>query len=286
MIKLNGEEFELNRFLDGTLNIKCDPKLLRENKPIIITWIYENDSEFMAVAFLRKYYERNDNVILFLPYIPNARMDRIKEDNDVFTLKYFAEMINSLNFTSVYVVDPHSDVSTALINNCMIISVDNIFDVVVQMIIDAEKINDVNNFPIVFYPDFGAMRKYCKTDKDLLPYAYGNKNRDWETGKITNYSIVGINSEIIKNRPVIIRDDILSEGTTVCNAVRKLKKLGASNIYLFVTHLENNSKLMYKLKKDLFEFSLITHIFTTDSIYAHESDNKVTVFNLGLKTNE
>lgn len=53
-----------------------------------------------------------------LPYIPNARMDRVKNNDEVFTLRYFCEFINGLNFSGVYVLDAHSDVSTALLNNC------------------------------------------------------------------------------------------------------------------------------------------------------------------------
>ena len=59
-------------------------------------------------------------VSLFMPYIPNARMDRVKVDEDTFTLKYFAEIINSLSFTSVSVLDPHSSVSEALIERIRI----------------------------------------------------------------------------------------------------------------------------------------------------------------------
>ena len=46
-----------------------------------------------------------------MPYIPNARKDRAHREKDVFTLKYFANIINSLNFDNVYVLNPHSNVS-------------------------------------------------------------------------------------------------------------------------------------------------------------------------------
>lgn len=44
-------------------------------------------------------------------------MDRVKNPDEVFTLKYFCEFINDLKFDVVYVNDPHSDVSMALLNN-------------------------------------------------------------------------------------------------------------------------------------------------------------------------
>ena len=57
---------------------------------------------------------------LVLPFVPNARMDRTHSSKEVFTLKYFAEVINSLEFASVTVLDPHSVVSEALIDRVVI----------------------------------------------------------------------------------------------------------------------------------------------------------------------
>lgn len=47
-------------------------------------------------------------------------MDRVKNKDEVFTLKYFCEFINSLEFDEVTVVDPHSSVSRALLNNLIV----------------------------------------------------------------------------------------------------------------------------------------------------------------------
>ncbi len=65
-----------------------------------------------AILFLTKHLKNlGYNVSLDMPYIPNARQDRVKGENDVFTLKYFAEFINSLDFDRVFVLDPRSNVS-------------------------------------------------------------------------------------------------------------------------------------------------------------------------------
>ena len=47
-------------------------------------------------------------------------MDRVKTESDVFTLKYFAKFINSMNFDAVSVLDPHSYVSEALIDRILV----------------------------------------------------------------------------------------------------------------------------------------------------------------------
>ena len=89
MIRVNGKEVEVKRFPDGTANVKGDVSL--QGETVVITWNYEDDAEFVAVSFLTKFYQAHGmNVSLFLPYVPNARMDRIEEPNDIFAMKYFA----------------------------------------------------------------------------------------------------------------------------------------------------------------------------------------------------
>jgi ribose-phosphate pyrophosphokinase len=87
---------------------------------IKVEWIYENDAELFALICVKKHLDRhftNPHVVLIMPYIPHARMDRVKSDEDVFTLKYFCEVINSLKFDIVWVRDAHSNVSLALLDN-------------------------------------------------------------------------------------------------------------------------------------------------------------------------
>ena len=85
-------EIEQGSFPDGTLHINLPDKQIYGVK-----WNYESDAELFTLICIAKHY--NDPTMeLYLPYIPHARMDRVKSNEDVFTLKYFCEVINSLNF--------------------------------------------------------------------------------------------------------------------------------------------------------------------------------------------
>lgn len=289
MIRVNGKEVEVKRFPDGTANVKGDVSL--QGETVVITWNYEDDAEFVAVSFLTKFYQAHGmNVSLFLPYVPNARMDRIEEPNDIFAMKYFAEMINSLNFDRVFVVDPHSSVVAATIKNCNVINT-NIF---VSNVLDMLIHDGIT--PIMFFPDEGAMKRYSKGIK--IPYAFGVKRRDWKTGQIFGLDVMGIKPEEIKGKDVLIRDDICSKGGTFYYAAKKLKEMGARNIYLFVSHCEKsiydgqfgddkmNLLTVDYEKKSIFGTTqyrkLIDHVFTTDSIYPFKSDENVTVFAMNV----
>ena len=184
-----------------------------------------------------------------MPYIPHARMDRVKADEDVFTLKYFAEVINSLHFSIVWVRDAHSNVSLALI--------DNVCDTGVKAYI--RKATELSGANAMFYPDEGAMKRYSSESE--LPYAFGMKKRDWKTGKIEGLDI--INADNIVGKDVLIVDDICSRGGTFYHSAKALKAAGAKSVSLYVTHCEETITLGELAASD----GLVDHVYTTRSIF-------------------
>lgn len=264
MIKVNDEIINIDSFPDGTILMKYsdDGTLYRAE----VEWRYENDREFLALAYLVKHLRHlGFGVInLYMPYIPNARQDRVKGSEDVFTLKYFAELLNSLNLDSVEVLDPHSSVSEALIDNLIVQTPRGYINQVVDKLVPY----DGAIAPLMFYPDEGAMKRYSSMVD--LPYTFGIKKRDWKTGKIEGLHIAG-NVEEIAGRDILIVDDICSRGGTFYHSAKKLKELGANDIYLYVSHCENTI-----LEGELLKEDLIKKVYTTDSIFT-KSHEKIEV---------
>lgn len=117
MIFVNGKEISFTSFPDGTTSFRFDAGRAMTYD---IEWLYDGDHECILVWYLvnhiRSNRDRSVEINLSMPYIPNARMDRVKSRDEVFTLKWFSDFINALEFNSVLVRDPHSSVSEALIN--------------------------------------------------------------------------------------------------------------------------------------------------------------------------
>lgn len=267
MIKINGEVVNTKKFPDGTLLLKEDVSYDFKNyREATITWLFEDNEELVTLIYIVKHLNSYGitNLYLNMPYIPNSRQDRVKTTEDVFTLKYFAEVINWLNFDSVTVLDPHSSVSEALIDRVLI----KYPDKYVWKAIESEYIGGTNNLTM-FYPDEGAMKRYS-TMFDL-PYAFGIKKRDWETGEIKGLDVSGM-TDLIKGRKILIVDDISSRGGTFYHSSKKLKELGAKEIYLYVSHCENTI-----LEGEVLSSGLIDRVFTTNSIFTKEHE-KVEVF--------
>lgn len=132
MVKVNNETVQVGLNCDGSLKLNGNPKL--NNGTVLIDWRYKDDSELTAVAFLAKYYQARNNVVdLFIPYVPYANIKFNRNPEEIFCIKYFAAMINSLGFRNVYTIEPN-DIVLATVNN--IIVADGFFNKCVECIKD------------------------------------------------------------------------------------------------------------------------------------------------------
>lgn len=249
MIKINDEIFDNKRFPDGTLLAN----LSKQHGCVDITWKYESDNEVFALMCITKHLKQYcEHIKLYLPYFPNARMDRVKKEEEVFTLKWFCDFINSLEFDSVTMLDVHSSKTIEMLNSFIInIEPTDIINNVIE---------DIKEDVVVYYPDKGSRDRYGeKVNKE---HCYGEKIREWETGEILGLNIVTNNVDI-KNKNILFIDDICSYGGTAYHSILKLRELGVNKIYLYFTHCENSI-----LKGKLLDpnFNQIEKIYTTNSL--------------------
>lgn len=315
MISVNGLELRIERFPDGTprINLNVDDIPDFENGGIFymhVKWKYESDAELMYLIMLKKHLDANLTDITYLltmDYLPNARMDRVHNEDEVFTLKYFCDVINSLNFSRVWVLDAHSNVSVALLNNCINkspkqyiqMAIDNIKNengkmVEIPTVLDNTEIcdDDVENNIIepsepakelvfddvdliLYFPDAGAAKRYSSMFPEYK-YCYGEKIRDWDTGKILGLEI-RTNGVSLDDRIVLIIDDICSYGGSIYYSANEIASYSPKKIYAYVTHCEDSVLDTEKgtLIKDL-ENNTVERLFTTDSLYTGKHE-KITV---------
>ena len=275
MIFVNNKQVPLGKFPDNTLMLKELNKYFGFGELVEITWHYENDAELFALICIRKYADQfyPKYVELYMPYCPHARQDRVKNNGDVFTLKYFADVINSLNFSRVVVFDAHSNVSLALIDRVRNTNPAPFIEKAIlnigQTITTKENEGSTSSL-IAFYPDEGAMKRY--SDDTKLPYAFGIKKRDWATGKIEGLTIQ--NQELVNGKDVLIIDDICSRGGTFYHTAKALKAAGAARIFLYVSHLER-TVLDGDLYSEMIQNGLIEGIYTANPLFDLEGNDYI-----------
>lgn len=261
MIFINDKLLEQEKFGDGTL--KCNVSFLNYSRYIhyTITWCYDSDAEIFAlwsfVHQVRDIPNKHISLDLVMPYIPHARQDRNVSER-LFTLKYFAQIINELNFDGVRVLDPHSDVSIALLNNVEVIPGQQV-KIWLNEYLNSLPEEKRPNIDTIMYPDNGAAKKYGATQLDIV----GNKHRD-NSGRISSYELLNF-TKGTKN--VLIVDDICSYGGTFVAAAKALRKQGVEQVNLLVSHCESNI-----FKGEVFDY--IDNVYTTDSILDLSKDNE------------
>ena len=62
----------------------------------------------------------------------------------------------------------------------------------------------------------------------------------------------------VKGKTCIIVDDIIDSGGTIVNAVEALKKAGANDVYVFITHAVLSGDAAEKIKKSKIKKLIIT----------------------------
>jgi ribose-phosphate pyrophosphokinase len=227
--KVERLEIKFIKFSDGA-EICEIPQLKTTNIKIVLN-VENCNQDIIRLMLVKDALDnlRVKDVVLSLPYIPNARADRRFSNNQSHSLKVFCNIINSLGFKSVIVSDPHSDVSTALLDNVVVNDQANCF-LILKPIIDR-----VATDYLICSPDLGATKKTFDLvmrlgDKELIQAI---KIRDTTTGDIIKCDV---QCDSLNGQDVVIVDDIADGGASFIYLSEKLRKKGAGKIILFVTH--------------------------------------------------
>jgi ribose-phosphate pyrophosphokinase len=268
MIQVNGTELKLGTFPNGETLVDGDELLKVMKQENVIIWKYENDGDLIKLMFVKQYIEQHQaTAALIIAYMPYSRMDRI-EGTSAFTLKYTANFINSLQFSKVTVIEPHSDVTLALLDRS-----EALYPTIrlIDQVAEAAGLNW--NHDVLFFPDAGAQKRYSKLKGDYKQLV-GFKQRDFATGRIQSLELVGQ----VPTTPfkALIVDDLCSYGGTFLLSAEKLKQAGASHVYLLVAHCE---KSIYKGK--LLDSGLVDRVFTTDTMLDEAGHDNIHIFELG-----
>jgi ribose-phosphate pyrophosphokinase len=209
---------------------------------------------------------------VFISYFLGARSDRrfIYSGNEVDTnyLKnVICPIINLQNYSSVFVLDPHSNVLEACLNNFC--KTDNSTYVGAALFDIAE--NATKGIALVA-PDAGAEKKVTEYAKEFhTSLITASKVRDLETGNIVSTTLHNFSNDIEK---FVIVDDICDGGRTFIELAKAIiaQCTEMPEIYLIVTHgiFSNGFEELSKYFKG---------IYTTDSFYQSnkEIDEKYNV---------
>ncbi len=257
--------FEVSRYPDGQQNITIDCK---QNVSINNWWSWIesvrkrpwqiksrfNNFKDLELIICATKALRNlgvKEIHLYVPYLLGSRSDRsFEEGSTSYLVQIVAPILNSLNFESVIVLDVHSDVAAACINNLKVISNTELVRFAIRDIYRPLTENSTRDSEEYLWisPDAGAAKKIYKLAENINfrgDIITCSKSRD-KDGKLTNTNVPLVSSHENYLKDKIIIDDICDGGATFINIAKKIKEqhnyiskncnVKPGKIYLIVTH--------------------------------------------------
>jgi ribose-phosphate pyrophosphokinase len=228
-------EYKVSKFPDGqqTLDIVNATTAGLLDKVVMIKSRLNNfkDLELIICANQALQNLAVSRVHLYVPYFTGSRSDRRFVDGGINYLKQvICPIINSQNFASVTVLDPHSDVLEACLKNFN--KVDNIKLVDYAL----ETLNGRSVETLIVSPDAGALKKIYDVAKqfNITNVVTASKVRNIQTGDIVSTELPGMFLSDIEH--ILIIDDICDGGRTFIELANEIKKQTNTPIYLIVTH--------------------------------------------------
>jgi ribose-phosphate pyrophosphokinase len=244
-----GEEYKQFQFGAGESHVQIVAKTTRR---VEIMFRYTGDQSIIQLLLLNDALKRQgaEVIDLYIPYFPGARQDRVCNRGEALSVKVYADLINQQNFNQVFIFDPHSDVTAALLNKVQVIKNHQLIK---------EVISEMGEEVILISPDAGSNKKIFELSVQLggLEVIRADKVRDVSNGQIIDTEVY---CDDLAGKTCVIIDDICAGGRTFMELAKKLTAKNCGKIYLIVSHYEDVAK-----EADL-RSSGIDAVFSTNSL--------------------
>ncbi|MEN4921644.1 ribose-phosphate diphosphokinase [Achromobacter spanius] len=166
-------------------------------------------------------------VHLDMPYVPYARQDRVCNPGEALGAAVFCKLINDQQYATVTIVEPHSDVTPALLQRVRVVDAAAFLQKALAAPMFARGVT-------LMAPDAGARKRVQALARKLgvSDVRYAEKVRDPQTGRITETRV----PDDIPAQPVLVVDDICDGGRTFLELAAALRDKTTQPLCLYVTH--------------------------------------------------
>ena len=252
-IKANFVKSEIRVFADGESKITLIGKLSKK-KSIVVQSIYPpvDTNLVQALSLITKAKENSSEVTAVIPYMGYARQDREFLPGEIVTMNVLGKLFKSAGASKIIIVDIHSLIGLKYFT----IKTKNV--TAVPDLAEYFKKLSLKN-PLVVSPDQGGLERAKEFAKEFnSDYIALEKTRDRKTGKV---KIKTKKLAEVKNRDLILVDDMISTGGSIIKATQFLKKQKCKRIYVACTHALLMNDAENKIKK-----AGVTSIISTNTI--------------------
>jgi len=198
------------------------------------------DSNLLELlSIVSKVQKFSSKVYAVIPYMGYARQDREFLGGEIVTIGVVGKLLKAAGVKKVLTVDIHSKIALKELK----ISSENVsaMDVLVKHF---KKLKMKE--PLVVSPDMGGQER-AKKFANLLKtdFIALKKHRDRKTGKVNILS----DRVNVKNRDLVLVDDMISTGGSIVKATQFLKKQKCRRVFVACTHALLVNDAAKKIKK-------------------------------------
>lgn len=243
---------EVGTFSDGEITVKIEQSV-RGNDVFVIqsTCAPVNDNLLellIMIDALKRASAARINAVI--PYYGYARQDRKARARDPITAKLVADLITAAGADRVLTMDLHA----AQIQGFFDMPVDHLLGVpILAEYFAKENIEDL----VVVSPDLGSVTRTRSFAERLhAPMAIIDKRRP----KANVSEVMNVIGDI-KDKNVILIDDIIDTAGTITNGANALKEMGAKEVYAACTHSVLSGPAIERINQ-----SVIKKLVTTNTI--------------------
>lgn len=258
----------VSRFSEGEIGVKIDENVRGKDVFCIQPTCPPSNDNLMELLILIDALKRasSGRITAVIPYYGYARQDRKDQPRVPITARLVADLISVAGANRVLTMDLHAGQIQGFFN----IPVDNLFAVGVFVeYFSRLKLKD----PVVVSPDVGGIkmaRAYAKRFSAGL--AIVDKRRVSPEATEAMH-ILGE----VKNRDVIIVDDLIATGGSLVEAVTVLGQVGAKDIYAAITHGVLSGPAISRLDNCPIKKLVITDTIPLDD---HKKHPKITILSV------
>ena len=243
----------IKKFSDGEIYIEINENIRGNSIYIIQSVSSPANDNLMELLLCIDALKRSSakNITAVIPYFGYARQDRKVVPRTSISAKLVSNLITKAGADRIVTVDLHA----GQIQGFFDIPVDNLFATPIFSRHIKRKIKKTNLICVA--PDVGGVERARALGRKLdVGLAIIDKRRP-APGKSQVVNVVGN----VKGKTCIIVDDIIDSGGTIVNAADALKKRGAKEVHVYVTHGVLSGEAVEKIKK-----SKIKNLVVTDTI--------------------
>lgn len=205
-------------------------------------------------------------VIAVIPYYGYARQDRKDKPRVPITSKLIADVLSAAGVDRLVTMDLHADQIQAFFN----IPVDHLYasTIFVPYLINS----NIPNLTIAA-PDTGGTRRaavYAKFINAELAITFKQRSRE-KVNQVDTMTLIGD----VKDRNVVIIDDIIDTAGTIVKAAEMMLDNGASSVRAMCTHAILSGHAYDRIEK-----SRLTELIVTDTVQLKHESSKIRVLSV------